>query len=112
MNHSPSRPRPRGKPQDGHLSGERLAFCEGLLAGKSHQVAYEESGFRARGKNAATNARQLLHEPETQAYLAARRMELRARADGVGFELTFVDDDSQSLLAALNSLVEDLPPIT
>ncbi|MEX2598801.1 MAG: terminase small subunit [Dehalococcoidia bacterium] len=71
------RARPRGKPQDGELSPERLAFCEGILEGKGHRVAYEESGFKARGKDAGTNARQLLKEPEVQAYLAARRIELR-----------------------------------
>jgi hypothetical protein len=58
------------------LSPERIAFCEGILEGKGHRVAYEESGFKAKG-NAATNARQLLKEGEVQAYLAARRLELR-----------------------------------
>lgn len=72
-------PRPRGKPQDGELSPERLAFCEGLLEGKNARQAYEESGFKARGRNAKSNARQLLKEPEIQFYLAARRMELRER---------------------------------
>ena len=71
------RARPRGKPQDGELSPERIAFCEGVLEGKGHRGAYEESGFKAKGKDAATNARQLLKEPEVQAYLAARRVELR-----------------------------------
>lgn len=75
------RARPRGKSQDGELSAERIAFCEGILAGKGYRVAYEESGFKAKGKDAATNARQLLQEPEVQAYLAARRMELRDRTD-------------------------------
>ena len=56
------RARPRGKPQDGELSPERIAFCEGILEGKGHRVAYEESGFRAKGKDAAMNARQLLKE--------------------------------------------------
>lgn len=72
-------PRPRGKPQDGDLSSERLAFCEGILEGKSHREAYEGSGFKARGRDAAANARQLLKEPEVQAYIAARRIELRER---------------------------------
>lgn len=71
------RARPRGRPQDGELSAERIAFCEGILEGKGHRVAYEESGFKAKRKDAATNARQLLKEPEVQAYLAARRVELR-----------------------------------
>jgi len=71
------RARPRGKPQDGELSSERIAFCEGILEGKGHRVAYEESGFKARGKDAATNARPLLKEPEVQTYLAARRVALR-----------------------------------
>ena len=75
------RARPRGRPQDGRLSEERLRFCEGILAGKSLRLAYEESGFLARGKDAATNGRQLLKEPEIQFYLAARRMELRERTD-------------------------------
>lgn len=75
------RARPRGKPQDGELSPERMAFCEGILEGKGHRVAYEESGFKASGKDAATNARQLLKEPEVQAYIAARRIELRERTD-------------------------------
>lgn len=72
-------PRPRGKPQDGELSPERLAFCEGLLEGKSARQAYEDSGFKARGRDAKGNARQLLKEPEIQFYLAVRRMELRER---------------------------------
>lgn len=72
-------PRPRGKPQHGELSAERLAFCEGILAGESARVAYEESGFKARGSDAAKNAHQVLREPEVQAYLAARRVELRER---------------------------------
>lgn len=72
-------PRPRGKPQDGELSPERVAFCEGILEGKSHREAYEASGFNARGRDAAANARQLLKEPECQAYIAARRVELRER---------------------------------
>lgn len=70
-------PRPRGKPQDGELSPERLAFCEGILAGKGLRVAYEEAGFKAKGRDAHTNARQLLREPEVQYYLAVRRLELR-----------------------------------
>lgn len=69
--------RPRGKPQDGELSAERIAFFEGILEVKGHRVAYEESGFKAKGRDAATNARQLLKEPEIQVYLAARRVELR-----------------------------------
>ncbi|MEX2582330.1 MAG: hypothetical protein WD766_03605, partial [Gemmatimonadota bacterium] len=52
------RARPRGMPQDGELSPERLAFYEGILEGKGHRVAYEESGYKAKGKDAATNARQ------------------------------------------------------
>jgi phage terminase small subunit len=72
-------PRGRGLPQDGELSAERLAFCEGLLKGKSARQAYEESGFEARGRDAKSNARQLLKEPEIQFYLAVRRMELRER---------------------------------
>lgn len=72
-------PRPRGKPQHGELSPERIAFCEGILAGKGAREAYEASGFKARGANATKNAHQLLREPEAQAYLAARRVELRER---------------------------------
>src|SRR5690606_14837774 len=35
--------------------------------------------FKAQGPNAARSAHQLLREPEVQAYLAARRVELRER---------------------------------
>ena len=81
LSHPPRRARGRGRSQDGMLSRERQAFAEGILAGRSPRQAYEESGFKARGKDASTNSRGLLRETEVQAYLAARRMELRERTD-------------------------------
>jgi hypothetical protein len=39
------------------------------------------------------------------------RFFLRARGAGACFDLTFVDEDSRSLSAALKSLVEELPSL-
>jgi len=67
----------KGRPQGGELDANRLAFCEGILAGKPQYRSYEDvPGWNAEGPNARTNSSAILREPEIQAYLAARRLEI------------------------------------
>lgn len=72
-------PKPRGKPQDGELCPNRLKLCENILAGDSLRVAYEATDWEAKGKDAKRNAIGIMKEPEVQAYLAARRLEIIER---------------------------------
>ncbi len=57
------------------LTQAELDACEGILAGESPLVAFQ----RATGKTSRTAFDEFFENAEIQAYLAARRMELRER---------------------------------
>jgi len=72
----------KGKSHHGALDANRIAFCEGILAGKALYRSYEEvPGWASYGSDARASASHVSKEPEVQAYLAARRLELMERTN-------------------------------
>jgi hypothetical protein len=72
----------KGRPHFGEMDVNRIAFCEGILAGKPLYRAYEDvPGWSGKGASARSSASAVSTEVEVQAYLAARRLELYQTTD-------------------------------
>lgn len=85
-----------------------IAFCEGILEGKSARQAYDEAGFDVSSPQAATNgAARLMGEPEVILYLAMRRAEIQ-ETTGVTSERITAEIAAIAFLDVGEIVVEDI----